>query len=52
MKLDAAQPEILIDINRFGDLAGIEPSPGGLRLGALARMDDVAHHPALCANTR
>jgi xanthine dehydrogenase YagS FAD-binding subunit len=47
MKLDVARPEILIDINQFGDLAGIESTPNGLRLGALARMDDVAHHSAI-----
>jgi xanthine dehydrogenase YagS FAD-binding subunit len=47
MKLDVARPEILIDINQFGDLAAIESSPDGLRLGALARMDDVSYHPAI-----
>ena len=45
MKLDVARPEILIDITRFEDLSEIETRPGGLRLGALARMEDVARHP-------
>jgi xanthine dehydrogenase YagS FAD-binding subunit len=47
MKLDVARPEILIDINQLGDLAAIESDSDGLRLGALARMDDVSHHPAV-----
>ncbi|MBV8797137.1 MAG: xanthine dehydrogenase family protein subunit M [Hyphomicrobiales bacterium] len=47
MKLDVVRPEILIDINQLGDLAAIESNSDGLRLGALARMDDVSHHPAV-----
>ena len=47
MKLDVAQPEILIDITQFEDLSEIEVRPAGLRLGALARMDDVARHPVV-----
>jgi xanthine dehydrogenase YagS FAD-binding subunit len=47
MKLDVARPEVLIDINQFGDLTGVEASADGLRLGALARMDDIAHHTAI-----
>jgi xanthine dehydrogenase YagS FAD-binding subunit len=39
----AARPERLMDINGLPDLARIEPLPGGgLRIGALARMSDVA----------
>ena len=45
MKLEVAQPEILIDITQFEDLSEIEARPAGLRLGALARMEDVARHP-------
>ena len=38
-------PERLLDINRLPGRAGIEPRPdGGLRIGALARMSDVAAH--------
>lgn len=47
MKLDVARPEILIDINQIGDLAGIEATSDGLQLGALARMDDVARHAGI-----
>src|SRR5246500_73286 len=39
----AAVPERLLDINGLPDMARIEPLPrGGLRIGALARMSDVA----------
>jgi xanthine dehydrogenase YagS FAD-binding subunit len=45
MKDRASRPERLIDINRLPDMARIEPWPdGGLRIGALARMSDVASH--------
>src|SRR3984893_8683576 len=43
MKDRAALPERLLDINGLPDMARIEPLPGGgLRIGALARMSDVA----------
>jgi xanthine dehydrogenase YagS FAD-binding subunit len=43
MKDGAALPEHLLDINGLVDMARIEASPdGGLRIGALARMSDVA----------
>src|SRR5918996_1492324 len=43
MKDRAALPERLLDINALPDMAGIETrSDGGLRIGALARMSDVA----------
>src|SRR5271157_3766653 len=39
----AALPERLLDINHLPDMARIEPLPdGGLRIGALAHMSDVA----------
>jgi xanthine dehydrogenase YagS FAD-binding subunit len=39
----AALPERLLDINHLPGMARIEPLPGGsLRIGALARMSDVA----------
>ena len=38
MKLNVAHPEVLIDINSIENLAGIEATATGLRLGALARM--------------
>src|SRR5690242_3273864 len=41
----AALPEHLLDINGLPDMAGIQVgSDGRLRLGALARMSDVAAH--------
>src|SRR5438552_7191522 len=43
MKDRVALPERLLDINRLPDMARIEALPdGGLRIGALARMSDVA----------
>jgi len=46
MKDRAQLPELLLDINGLPDMARIEALPdGGLRIGALARMSDVAAHP-------
>src|SRR2546426_3367687 len=46
MKDRAALPERLLDINGLPDMARIEALPdGGLRIGALARMSDVAADP-------
>ena len=46
MKDRVTLPERLMDINRLPDLAQIEALPdGGLRIGALARMSDVAADP-------
>ena len=46
MKDRAQLPERLLDINELPDMARIEALPdGGLRIGALARMSDVAAHP-------
>jgi xanthine dehydrogenase YagS FAD-binding subunit len=43
MKDRAVLPERLLDINGLPDMARVEPLPdGGLRIGALARMSDVA----------
>ncbi len=43
MKLGVMQPTAVIDINGLaGEHAEIEHGPNGLRLGALARMSDVA----------
>jgi xanthine dehydrogenase YagS FAD-binding subunit len=43
MKDRAARPESLLDINGLPDMSAIEALPdGGLRIGALARMSDVA----------
>ncbi len=44
MKLDVVTPTRLVDVNAL-PLAAIEPIAGGLRIGALARMSDVARDP-------
>jgi xanthine dehydrogenase YagS FAD-binding subunit len=46
MKEHIAEPALLVDISRL-PLTGIEAGPEGLRIGALARMSDVAAHPAV-----
>jgi len=46
MKLDVMQPAIVVDINGLADeLSDIRLDGDELRLGALARMSDVADHP-------
>lgn len=48
MKIDVMRPELLIDINPLERTCSeISVTPTGLRLGALARMSAVAHHPAV-----
>jgi xanthine dehydrogenase YagS FAD-binding subunit len=48
MKDGAAMPRHLLDINALPDMAAIETrSDGTLQVGALARMSDVAAHPAV-----
>lgn len=48
MKDRAALPERLLDINHLPGMSLIEErSDGGLRIGALARMSDVAANPAI-----
>lgn len=45
MKEGIVRPTRVIDINRIAGLDGIEAGAGGLHIGALARMADVAAHP-------
>jgi xanthine dehydrogenase YagS FAD-binding subunit len=48
MKLDVMRPTDVIDINDLArEYGGIRSTADGLRLGALARMSDVAGHPAI-----
>ena len=48
MRLGVMRPEVLVDVNDLQAQHGrIEAGPEGLRLGALARMADVADHPAV-----
>ncbi len=49
MKLDVMTPGKVIDLNAL-PLRGIELDEGGLRIGALERMSDVAAHPAVATN--
>src|SRR5262245_5596306 len=42
MKLNVLAPERLVDVSRV-PLAAIEPTTGGLRIGALARNTEVAY---------
>src|SRR5215831_16460031 len=48
MKLDVMRPQRLVDINALQrTLGGIDAGGDGLRLGAMARMADVADHPVV-----
>ncbi len=47
MKLDVMRPSALIDISGVHGWNSVEATPGGLRLGALARMADVARDPVV-----
>ena len=47
MKLDVMRPSVLIDLNGIEGLKGVEQTSTGLKLGALARMADVAAHPLI-----
>ncbi len=42
MKMRLARPEVLIDINRIGSLAGIVKEDGAIVIGAMTRHADVA----------
>jgi xanthine dehydrogenase YagS FAD-binding subunit len=47
MKLNVEQPHTLIDLNRL-PLSDVETLPdGGLKIGAMVRNSDLAHHPAV-----
>ncbi len=51
MKLRLAAPAFLVDINRIPGLDFIEPSNGHLRIGALARHNQVAESGAVAAHS-
>ena len=40
-------PEALVNIKTVGDLDFIEPANGGLRIGALTRLDDIARNEVI-----
>jgi xanthine dehydrogenase YagS FAD-binding subunit len=47
MKLDVEQPNTLIDLNRL-PLSDVDTlADGGLKIGAMVRNSDLAHHPAV-----
>src|SRR2546430_16685964 len=46
MKANVERPAHVVDINAL-PLAGIEEVAGGIRIGALARLADIAAHPLL-----
>ncbi|RXH08308.1 FAD binding domain-containing protein [Bradyrhizobium guangzhouense] len=51
MKLDVMRPSAIVDINPLAQgWSAIEPGSGNLRLGALARMSDVAAHDEILRN--
>jgi xanthine dehydrogenase YagS FAD-binding subunit len=51
MKLDVMRPRTVVDINPLADAwSAIAPGDENLRLGALARMADVADHPEVKRN--
>ena len=49
MKANVERPAHLVDVNGLG-LNGVERVDGGIRIGALARMSDVAAHPLVAEN--
>lgn len=51
MKLDVIEPRRLVDLRALeGELGHVRAEPDGLRLGAFARMADVAADPAVLAH--
>ncbi|MCX4194231.1 xanthine dehydrogenase family protein subunit M [Methylobacterium organophilum] len=50
MKSGAMHPALLIDVNRLPGMDEISHSDATLEIGALARMSDVAVHPAIRAH--
>jgi xanthine dehydrogenase YagS FAD-binding subunit len=50
MKLNVEQPHTLIDLNRL-PLGAVETLPdGGLKIGAMVRNSDLAHHPSVLSD--
>src|SRR5262245_23632092 len=50
LKEGIVSPDLLVDITHLSGLDGIEAGEDGLRVGALARMSDVAAHSAVAAD--
>ena len=51
MNFRLAQPQVLIDINGIDDLAGIEATDEGVRIGAMTRQREMEQHPAIRSHT-
>jgi xanthine dehydrogenase YagS FAD-binding subunit len=49
MKCDVERPSHIVDINAL-PLASVERAQGGVRIGALVRMSDLAVHPLIVEN--
>jgi xanthine dehydrogenase YagS FAD-binding subunit len=48
MRLGIVAPDRVVDISRINELGEIEPlADGGLRIGALVKLNDAAQHPAV-----
>jgi xanthine dehydrogenase YagS FAD-binding subunit len=51
IRLGVAQPARVLDISRVGELEQIEALPGGgVRIGSLVKLNDVAAHPNVARN--
>lgn len=50
-RIGILQPDHVVDISHIPDLEGVEPLPqGGVRIGALTKLNDVAQHPLIAEN--
>ena len=47
LKLRFARPDLLVDINRIGELKGVGSDGGGLRIGALVRESELEADPVV-----
>lgn len=47
LNMRLSEPEVLIDINHIAGLSGIELTDGKVRIGALARHNEVAASPII-----
>lgn len=52
MKTRERTPDLLIDVDRLDDLAGVERTDGGLSVGALTRHDEIARSDRLADEVR
>lgn len=52
MRLGIAAPSRVVDIGRIAALCGIAATPQGLRIGALATLNEVGEHPLVVRHAR